>query len=726
MASQQKQRMLVPIMLVGIVLGGVVGYYAPSFMLAIDFIGQLFLNALKVVLLPLVVSTVIIGVALLGNFQKLGRAAVTTVLYFAGTTIVAVSLGVVLASALSPGLHSSQVGVFIPDMVTKARTTDIADLYLALIPSNLIKSIIEGQLLGLIVFSLFFGGALAVIGKRAKPVIDFFTVISEVSLKMVWLVMYAAPIGLFVLVGSAVAGNPKSLVALSGNFAWLGVTVLLGVLIHGVIILPLILKLGGHRSIFTYGRNVFRSLLTAVGTASSSATVPILYAEVVENNKVDQRASSMVIPLGATMNLNGTAMYLAIASLFIAQLFGLRLSVMDMIFIAALSTVISLGAGGVPGTSLFMLAILFGVAGFPLEAYAGIGLLVTVDWLFDRGRTVLNVWGNAVGAAVIGESFEFKTAKVTHRSTTPTRTTTSNRRYRTTESSYSKPKRTERKTKSSNGKHVDNKNRNGYSSERRSSRKTQSNERAKTTSAKPSAAKPYETRRKSSPVKPFEKKSQETKKEPASTSSGFAPLTPPPLPVVPGPSSTKEPAAQSVVPINAEIESMETSNNAPDTQNDMMQERAHLVSQVASMKQEEEIKKMNSPESLPEEHVSEAAFDSDTSDDNIEIAEPFGADSSNEEKQEIDTQPTYEDTLDSDIRSEDGIPDDDSNMDATPKQEQQESSIEYGRSRSRKGVQRGQQSSDEREPEVDEQVKAIDSFSTENITFGRRKRKRLK
>lgn len=398
-------------MLVGAILGGIAGYFIPEFMLSVSVIGQLFLNLLKIITIPLIISVIIVGIASLGDTHKIGRTTVASILYFLCTSTIAIIVGIILVSLIKPGLgiatSETIMRTFVPDVVPYAKSFNFADIFKAFIPSNIIGSTTGGQYLGIIILSLIFGTVMATMGRKAKVVLDFFNVITEVCLKAVYGILFIAPIGLFFLVGSAIAKNPESIFGI--NVGFLIITLLVGFVIHALIILPLILKIFGDKSPLSYVGKMSSALMTALGTSSSTATMPVTYSCVVEKNHVDSRAGSLVIPLGSFVNLNGTAMFLAITTIFACQMFGVSLSLLNIILVGLISLVLSFCSAGVPGSSIFMMAILFSVVNLPNEAYAALGLLVAVDWLFDRGRTVLNVWGNAVGAAVIGEMFDFKT-----------------------------------------------------------------------------------------------------------------------------------------------------------------------------------------------------------------------------------------------------------------------------------------------------------------------------
>ncbi len=392
--------------LAGIILGAALGYYFPGVMLAIGVIGQLFVSALQLLVIPLIVAGIIAGIASLGEVRKLGRPLVTTLVYFVGTTALAVAIGLVLAVIIQPGQGVNPVRAILPQEAVGLKATSATDILLSFIPANLIKAVTEGQNIGIIVFSLFFGGVLATLGGRGKAVADFFRDVREVILKIVYLVLYAAPVGLCSVVGTIVAKNVDSLGELSGSLLYYSLALSAGLLIHTVVVLPLILKFIGQRSPLSYFGNMAPALSTALATGSSAVAFPVTYTGVVDRNRVDNRAGALALPLGMTMNLNGTAMYVTIAALFIAQVFGLSLSIMQIITIAAVSILVSLGAASFPYAGILMLLFVLRAAGFPQEAYAGIGLVIVMDWLFDRFRAVVNVWGDSVAAAVVGRMFE--------------------------------------------------------------------------------------------------------------------------------------------------------------------------------------------------------------------------------------------------------------------------------------------------------------------------------
>jgi Na+/H+-dicarboxylate symporter len=400
------------LILAGIILGAVLGYYVPDVMLSISVIGTFFISALQLIVMPLIVATIITSVASLGEVRKLSRPLITTLVYFVGTTALAVGIGLFMAIYLLPGWGVSTIGATLPTEVTGLKSMGFSDVLLAFIPTSLPQAVIEGQYLAIIVSSLFFGGVLATLRQRGRAVVDFFRGVSEVILKLVCLILYVAPIGLFSVVGTIVAKNSGSLGELSGSLSYYLLTLGAGLLIHSVIVLPLLLRFVGRRSPLGYFGNMIPALSTALATGSSVAALPITYTGVVDKNKIDSRAGALTLPLGMTMNLNGTAMHLAIAALFVAQAFGVNLSTGQMISIAVVSILVSFGAAAIPHAGILLLLFVLRAAGFPPEAYAGIGLVIVVDWLLDRFCAVVNVWGDSVGAAVVAVALKPKAARL--------------------------------------------------------------------------------------------------------------------------------------------------------------------------------------------------------------------------------------------------------------------------------------------------------------------------
>jgi Na+/H+-dicarboxylate symporter len=386
-------------LLVAIFLGGASGWFFGSGMEVVTWVGEMFLDALKMVIVPLVVSSMIVGVLGIGDVRRLGRVGSLTFGYFLFTTCVAVLLGLVLVNLIQPGVGVSMEGISVPERVRAKETVGVVEIIRSLVSPNIVKSMVEFELLPLIIFSLIFGGLLSGIGERGKVVGDFFLAVNEIVLKMVSLVMILAPIGIFALVASRLgkAGGGPLFWAELLKIGVYAMTVILGLAIHGLLILPLLLRLLGRRNPLEYARTMLPALATAFSTASSSATLP-LTIQGVERNGVSRHACLFVVSLGATVNMNGTALYEAVAALFIAQSWGIELALPQQVLVLITATLAAIGAPGIPEAGLVTMVIVLKSVGLPLE---GIGLILGIDWFLDRCRTTVNVWDDAVAAAVI-------------------------------------------------------------------------------------------------------------------------------------------------------------------------------------------------------------------------------------------------------------------------------------------------------------------------------------
>jgi Na+/H+-dicarboxylate symporter len=382
------------------VVGAVIaGLLFGESMKSVAFLGEMFLNALKMVVVPLVMTSVIMGISALGDVRKLGRVGTGTLLYYTATTFLAVVTGLVLVNLIEPGIGQDVAGVTVPERV-QGKDFHIVDVLSGLVAPNLFQAMAETDVLPIIVFSLVFGGILTTLGERGTRVLAVIDGLNEAFMKLVHLIMWLAPLGIFALVGSrlgaavAVGTFYDEMARLGGYF----LTVLAGLAVHGLVTLPLLLIWLARRNPLRYAANLGQVLITAFGTASSSATLPLTIEESRTKNGISAQSSSFVLPLGATVNMDGTALYEAVAAVFIAQAYGISLGVGDQLVIILTATLASIGAAGIPEAGLVTMIIVLRAAGLPLE---GIGLLLAVDWLLDRFRTTVNVWGDTVGAAII-------------------------------------------------------------------------------------------------------------------------------------------------------------------------------------------------------------------------------------------------------------------------------------------------------------------------------------
>ena len=369
------------------------------------FIGTLFLNALKMIVVPLVVSAIITGVANVGDNGGFGRLGGKTLGYYVLTSTIAIIIGLVLVSLIQPGVNDDGVPVLetsdeIMQAVAGKSGGDVVDVFLRMIPTNVIDAAAQGQMLGLIFFSILFGFFMTRLKGTLKETLNnFWQAIFDVMMMMTNLIMKFAPLGVFGLVAASVA---KTGFDQFGNLALFFMTVTLALAIHLLVVMPILLKvLGKVDNPWLHYQAMAPALLTAFSTSSSSATLPVTISSLENRAGVSNRVSSFVLPLGATVNMDGTALYECVAVIFIAQLFGITLDFGTMLLIVILSLATSIGVAGIPSASLVAISIILVAVGLPAEA---IGLLLVVDRLLDMMRTAVNVFSDSVGAVVIAKS----------------------------------------------------------------------------------------------------------------------------------------------------------------------------------------------------------------------------------------------------------------------------------------------------------------------------------
>nr|VFJ72836.1 MAG: Na+/H+-dicarboxylate symporter [Candidatus Kentron sp. FW] len=392
--------------ILGVIAGLLSGWYFGREMASVAWLGELFLNALKMMILPLIIAAVISGVASMGDIRKLGRVGGITLGYYVVTTGIAVLIGLIMVDLIEPGLGLDISGGVVPENVSEKKDIGITDIILSLVSSNLVVSAVETQLLPIILWSILFAAALTTLGEKGKIVLGFFDGMNQAMMKLIIWLMYFAPIGIFALVAGRLgqAGGGEAFLREIQAVLWHVVTVLSGLAMHFVALYLILVFVTGRGRDYLSG--MLRALFTALGTASSSATLP-LTMECARENKVDNRAVEFTLPLGSTVNMDGTAMYEAAAVMFIAQAYGIDMTLGQQAIVFVTATLAAIGAAGIPEAGLVTMVIVLEAVGLPLE---GIGLLLAVDWFLDRFRTATNVWGDSVGAAVVDRFIAGKSA----------------------------------------------------------------------------------------------------------------------------------------------------------------------------------------------------------------------------------------------------------------------------------------------------------------------------
>ncbi len=393
-----KKLSLVTKIFIGLISGIVIGILMQSVPeVATTYIkpfGTLFLNLIKLIIVPLVLSSLIVGTCSLGDVKKLGRIGGKTMLYYMFTTAFAVTIGLVVANLTNVG-----AGFSIPTdaAIAKTEAPSIVDTLLKIIPTNPFKAMVDGDMLQIIAFAIIFGAGIMGIGvdKKGKTLFDFFDATADVMYKITATIMEFAPIGVFALITPVIAVNGPSVLL---PLLKLIIVAYAGSIIHTVFTYSLSVATFAKVSPIKFFKSISPAMLFAYTTASSSGTLPINMRCVEDNLGVSKSISSFVLPLGATINMDGTAIYQGVCAIFIAQVYGIDLSISAQAIIILTATLGSIGTAGVPGAGMIMLTLVLESVGLPLE---GIALIAGVDRILDMARTVVNITGDASCAVIV-------------------------------------------------------------------------------------------------------------------------------------------------------------------------------------------------------------------------------------------------------------------------------------------------------------------------------------
>ena len=401
----------------GVVTGTDTAIFGVSFFAIYSFLGTLFLNALKMIIVPLVASSLIVGIvgiAGIGGGQGLGRIGGKTLLYYMATSLLAVLTGLIFVNLFSPGIVNdvplqSLFGLdqgaasIAVEKVAGRDISAVADVFLSMVPSNIVAAAANGQMLGLIFFSIVFGFFMTKISEAyAESQYNFWQGVFETMMKITDWIMKFAPIGVFALVAKVIAGmEGEDLGTLAASLGTFFFTVLLALAVHMFVTMPLLLKFFAGVKPTRHFRAMSPALLTAFSTASSSATLPLTMECVEKNAKVSNRTTSFVLPLGATVNMDGTALYECVAAMFIAQAYGIELSLTTQFLVVTIALITSIGVAAIPAASLVAISIILAAIGLPAEA---IGLILAVDRVLDMCRTSVNIFSDSCGAVIIART----------------------------------------------------------------------------------------------------------------------------------------------------------------------------------------------------------------------------------------------------------------------------------------------------------------------------------
>lgn len=402
--EKSKKKLALPWkILIGIALGVLFGILLPSYVHYIKWAGDIFLRALKMIIIPLIFSSIFLGVSGMKQSRDLGRIAGKTFAFYAGTTLIACIVGLVMVNLFKPGADTQ---IILQEEATGLATTELSfiDQIVSIVPANVFEEMAKGNILPIIFFAILFGFFTTMAKEKTQSLlIDIFEGINEVIMKITMFIIKFTPYGVFAIV-SNVIGNQAG----SGNiwavFQSLGFYVLVvwgGLLLHGAVIMPALFKLLSKENPWRHINKMSTALLTAFSTCSSGAALPIEMRDIQEKCGVSNKIASFTLPLGSTINMNGTALYECVTVLFIAQVYGLDLSLAQQIMVVLTSLLAAIGAAGIPMAGLVMLAVVLNAVGLPLE---GIGLVLAVEQILDMPRTAVNVYVDTCGAVVVAKS----------------------------------------------------------------------------------------------------------------------------------------------------------------------------------------------------------------------------------------------------------------------------------------------------------------------------------
>ena len=394
--------------LIALLLAVAVGAALGEKALLFEPLGTLFLKALNMIIVPLIVTSIVSGVANIGGAENIGRLGLKTFCYYVTTSLFAILVGLALVNLIGPGVGA--------DLGLKAPTEDLArtmqehysgspwatilGIVLRMVPTNPVRAMVEGEMLQIIVFCILFGYFITKVpDPHSAQMKSIFEAGFQIMMKLTHFIILFAPIGVFGLVARMVATSGVGVFRDLGVYA---LTVVSGLLVHACVTLPvLLLVVGRGVSPVKHFRAMAAALLTAFSTSSSSATLPLTMESVEKNTGVSNKISSFVLPLGATINMDGTALYECVAAMFIAQAYGVDLTVGQQFVVVITALLVSIGAAGIPMAGLVMMVVILKAVGLPLE---GVGLILAVDRILDMCRTTVNVWSDSCGAAVIART----------------------------------------------------------------------------------------------------------------------------------------------------------------------------------------------------------------------------------------------------------------------------------------------------------------------------------
>lgn len=389
--------------LIGMLLGILFGLFLTEYLNYVGWMGELFMKALKMIVVPLIFTSIICGIINIGDVGSLGKLGLKTMLYYLTTSLFAIVTGLLVVNLLQPGVGADLGFVQSVEDIEAAKGS-FGKTLINIIPENIFDAIAKGKILSIIFFSLLMGFFIVKLTKKHREfMVTTMNSGFELMMKITGFIIKFTPYGVFGIVAVVVgeqAGDTEALLNIVERLGIYMLAVILALAIHFFVLLPLLLRFVAKINPWMHLRAMSSPLLTAFSTSSSSATLPLTMDTIENKAGVSNKVTSFVLPLGATINMDGTALYECVAAIFIAQAYGIDLSIMDQVIVVITALLASIGAAGIPMAGLVMMSVVLTAVGLPLE---GIGLILAVDRILDMFRTSVNVWSDSCGSVIIAK-----------------------------------------------------------------------------------------------------------------------------------------------------------------------------------------------------------------------------------------------------------------------------------------------------------------------------------
>ncbi len=387
--------------LIALLLSILFGIFFADFVHYVTWMGVLFLRALRMIIVPLIFSSIVSGVTGIGSAKNLGRMSMKTFSYYILTSLLAIFTGLLFVNLVKPGV-GADLGLSSTVKGLDASAESFGQTLINIIPTNIIDSMARGDMLSIIFFAILFGFfTTRVMPSLRSPIEKTFNAIFEVMMQITMFVIKFTPLGVFGIVAGLVAEHAGNLLPIFSRMGIYMLCVIGALSIHAFVMLPLLVRILAKANPLKHAKGMSVPLLTAFSTSSSNATLPLTMEAVETNSGVSTKTSGFVLPLGATINMDGTALYECVAALFIAQAYGIELSLLQQGIVVLTALLASIGAAGIPMAGLVIITIILTAVGLPLE---GVGLILAVDRILDMFRTTVNVWSDSCGAIIIAKS----------------------------------------------------------------------------------------------------------------------------------------------------------------------------------------------------------------------------------------------------------------------------------------------------------------------------------